>query len=186
MITQLIYAQFSVTVPYLQEKTIKRLIFWVIDSDAPSMLNVQGGAIVIKEFKTFIAKGNMIDIAVGIIIGAAFGKMVTSFVNDIIMPPIGLLLGRVDFSNLFINISGKDYASLAEAKGAGAATINYGLFVNSIIDFLIVSLAIFLVVKQMNKMRTPAAATKSCPFCTSEITVSATRCPFCTSELQSG
>jgi large conductance mechanosensitive channel len=137
-----------------------------------------------KEFKEFIARGNVIDLAVGIIIGAAFGKIVTSFVNDILMPPVGRLLGKVDFSNMFLNLSGGSYASLAQAKAAGAATINYGLFVNSIIDFVIVAFAIFLVIKQVNRFKSPAAAPgKECPYCLSKINEKATRCPACTSEL---
>lgn len=146
----------------------------------------------IKEFKEFAVKGNVIDMAVGIIIGAAFGKIVTSFVNDVVMPPIGRLLGNVDFSNLFINLSGGDYNSLAEAKAAGAATLNYGMFINTVIDFLIVAFVIFLVIKQINKLkRQPVppppgpATTKECPFCLSVIPIKATRCPNCTSELKS-
>ncbi len=139
-----------------------------------------------KEFKEFIMRGNVIDLAVGIIIGAAFGKIVTSLVNDIIMPPIGLLLGKVDFSNLFINLSGQPYATLAAAKEAGAATINYGAFINTVIDFLIVALAIFLVVRVVNRLRRkPEAAptTKECPYCCTAIPIQATRCPHCTSQL---
>jgi large conductance mechanosensitive channel len=141
----------------------------------------------LQEFKEFAMRGNVVDMAVGIIIGAAFGKIITSLVNDIIMPPIGLLLGGVDFSNLYLNLSGGSYASLAEAKAAGAATINYGAFLNTVIDFIIVAFAIFLVVRAINRMkRQPAPAeptTKECPFCLSKIPVKATRCPFCTSEL---
>ena len=138
-----------------------------------------------KEFKEFIAKGNVMDMAVGIILGVAFGKIITSFVTDVLMPPVGLLLGKVDFANLFVNISGKSYATLAEAKAAGAATINYGLFINSIIDFIIVAFVIFLVVKQINKMRKPVVvATKECPYCISLVPPQATRCPACTSELK--
>lgn len=107
----------------------------------------------LKEFKEFAMKGSVIDLAVGVVIGAAFGKIVTSFVEDIIMPPLGMLLGKVDFSNLFINLSGTSYASLAEAKAAGAATLNYGLFINAIVNFLIVAFAIFLVVRTINRMR---------------------------------
>jgi large conductance mechanosensitive channel len=140
-----------------------------------------------KEFKQFIARGNVIDLAVGVIIGAAFGKIVTSFVNDILMPPIGLLLGNVDFTNLFITLSGGVYATLEEAQAAGAATINYGVFINSIIDFLIVAFVIFLLIKQVNRLKKPAPAaeptTQACPYCLSEIPVKATRCPHCTSEL---
>jgi large conductance mechanosensitive channel len=141
----------------------------------------------IKEFKEFVVKGNVLDMAVGIIIGASFGKVVTSFVNDVMMPPIGLLLGKVDFSNLFINMSGKSFESLADAKKAGAATLNYGLFLNTTIDFLIVGFAIFILVRQVNRLKrqTPAAApvTRDCPFCFTDIPVKATRCPHCTSTL---
>ena len=141
----------------------------------------------IKEFKEFVVKGNVLDMAVGIIIGASFGKVVTSFVNDVMMPPIGLLLGKVDFSNLFINMSGKSFESLADAKKAGAATLNYGLFLNTTIDFLIVGFAIFILVRQVNRLKrqTPAAApvTRECPFCFTDIPVKATRCPQCTSTL---
>jgi len=142
-----------------------------------------------KEFKEFILRGNVVDLAVGIIIGAAFGKIVTSFVNDILMPPIGLLLGRVNFANLFINLSGQPYASLADAQAAGAATINYGLFINTVIDFLIVAVVIFLVVRVVNRLRrkpeaAPAApTTKECPYCYTAIPIKATRCPNCTSQL---
>jgi large conductance mechanosensitive channel len=143
----------------------------------------------IKEFKEFVMKGNVLDMAVGIIIGAAFGKVVTSFVSDVLMPPIGLLLGKVDFSNLFINMSGKTFESLAEAKKAGAATLNYGLFLNTTIDFLIVGFAIFIMVRQVNRMKrqevAPAPTTRECPFCYTAIPIKATRCPHCTSELAS-
>jgi large conductance mechanosensitive channel len=140
-----------------------------------------------KEFKEFVMKGNVLDMAVGIIIGVAFGKIITSFVSDILMPPLGLLLGKMDFSNLFINLSGQSYPTIAAAKAAGAATLNYGIFINTIIDFLIVAAAIFLVVRMVNKMkRAPAAAaptTKDCPFCASAIPIPAKRCPHCTSQL---
>ena len=140
-----------------------------------------------KEFKQFIARGNVVDLAVGVIIGAAFGKIVTSFVNDILMPPIGLLLGNVDFANLFIILSGGAYATLEEAQAAGAATINYGVFINTIIDFLIVAFVIFLLIKQVNRLKKPEPAaeptTKECPYCLSEIPIKATRCPHCTSEI---
>jgi large conductance mechanosensitive channel len=141
-----------------------------------------------KEFKEFALKGNLIDLAVGFILGGAFGKIVSSFVADVIMPPLGLLLGKVDFSSLFINLSGTAYATLAEAKAAGAPTLNYGLFLMTVIDFLIVVLVMFLVVKQMNKLRKPAPApaappTKECPFCFSTVSQKAFRCPFCTSDL---
>ena len=143
----------------------------------------------LKEFKAFIMRGNVLDLAIGIIIGGAFGKIITSLVNDIIMPPIGLLLGKVDFSSLYINLSGQAFASLADAKAAGAPTINYGAFINSVVDFVIVALVIFLLIRQVNKMTVkpapaPAApTTKECPFCTSAIPVQATRCPNCTSQL---
>ena len=143
-----------------------------------------------KEFKTFAMRGN-VDLAVGVIIGAAFGKIVTSFVSDVLMPPIGLLLGKVDFSNLFIDLSGQHHATIAEAKAAGAATLNYGLFVNNIIDFLFVAFAVFLLVRQVNRFnKEPEAApaaptTKDCPFCLSAIPLKATRCPNCTSQLES-
>ncbi|NTU75521.1 MAG: large-conductance mechanosensitive channel protein MscL [Anaerolineaceae bacterium] len=144
----------------------------------------------LKEFKAFILRGNVLDLAVAVVIGAAFGKIVGSLVEDIIMPPIGLLLGKVDFANLYLNLSGGVYDSLAKAKEAGAVTINYGVFLNTIINFLIVALAIFLVVKLSNsltkKKEEPAAAptTKDCPYCYSSISIKATRCPNCTSELK--
>jgi large conductance mechanosensitive channel len=142
----------------------------------------------LNEFKKFAMKGNVIDLAVGVIIGGAFGKVVTSLVNDVIMPPIGMLLGKINFSDLFINLSGTKYASLAEAKAAGAATINYGLFMNNIIDFLIVAFSIFIVIKQLDrfKKKEEAApkATKECEYCYSSIPIKATRCPHCTSELE--
>jgi large conductance mechanosensitive channel len=144
-----------------------------------------------KEFKEFVSKGNVMDLAVGVIIGAAFGKIVASLVDDIVMPVVGLLLGKIDFSNLYINLSGGTYASLAEAKKAGAATLNYGLFINVMIDFLIIALVIFMMVKWVNKLRRPALApapaaptTKDCPFCFSAIPIKAVRCPACTSELK--
>ena len=141
----------------------------------------------LKEFKEFALRGNLIDLAVGIIIGGAFGKIITSLVNDIIMPPIGMLLGRVNFTNLFIDLSRKGFATLADAKTAGAATLNYGLFINTILDFLIVAFVMFIVIRQMNRMQKPvpvaAPSTKACPRCLSEIPIKATRCPHCTSEL---
>lgn len=144
----------------------------------------------LQEFKEFAMRGNVLDMAIGIIIGAAFGKIITSFVNDILMPPIGLLLGEVDFSNLFINLSGQPYAALAEAQAAGAATINYGVFLNTVLDFIIVAFVIFLLVRQVNRLkREPEAppaepTTKECPYCLSTIPLKATRCPHCTSELK--
>ena len=142
-----------------------------------------------KEFKEFAMRGNVLDMAVGIIIGAAFGRIVTSMVDDILMPPIGKLLGNVDFASLFISLTGQQYDSLAAAKAAGAATINYGLFLNTIINFLIVAFAIFMLVRQVNRLQKPAPApaaapsTKDCPFCLSAIPIKATRCPQCTSQL---
>lgn len=143
----------------------------------------------LKEFKEFIMRGNVLDLAVGIIIGAAFGKIVSSFVADVLMPPLGLLLGKVDVSGLFLNLSGAGYATIAEAKAHNAPTLNYGLFLQSVIDFVIVAFAIFLLIKQVNRFsRKPEAApaaptTKDCPFCVSTIPLAATRCPNCTSQL---
>ncbi len=141
-----------------------------------------------KEFKQFITRGNALELAIGVIIGAAFSSIVQSLVKDIIMPPIGLLLGRVDFANLYINLSGESYPSLAAAQEAGAATINYGLFINSIINFLIVGFVIFLVVRQINKLtakpEAEAPTTKQCPYCFTTIPIEAKRCPNCTSELE--
>ena len=136
-----------------------------------------------KEFKQFIAKGNVFDLAVGIVLGLAFGTVINSFVNDMLMPPIGLLLGKVDFSNLFINLSGTQYTSLAAAKAAGAPTINYGQFINTLINFLIVAFAVFLMVKHVNRFRALPPGTKDCPHCYSKIPEKASRCPQCTSEL---
>ena len=142
----------------------------------------------LKEFKTFALQGNVVDMAVGVIIGAAFGKIVSSLVGDVLLPPIGLLVGNVDFSNLFINLSGQSYASLAEAKAAGAAVMSYGLFINTVIDFIIVAFVIFLLVKQINRLKTqppPAVPnTKECPHCLSNIPLKASRCAFCTAELK--
>jgi len=141
-----------------------------------------------KEFREFAMRGNVLDMAVGIIIGAAFGKIITSLVNDILMPPIGLVLGKVDFSNLFVDLSGQSHATLALAKAAGAATINYGLFLNTVLDFVIVAFAIFLLIRQVNRLQrpapAPAPATKDCPYCVSKVALKATRCPQCTSELK--
>jgi len=144
---------------------------------------------VLQEFKKFALQGNVLDMAIGIIIGAAFGKIVSSLVTDVLMPPIGLVAGKIDFSTLFINLSGQSYATLAEAKAAGAPTINYGLFLNNIIDFLIVAFVIFFLVKQINRLKrkeAPAAAptTRDCPRCLSAVPLRATRCAFCTSDLQ--
>lgn len=144
----------------------------------------------LKEFREFINRGSVVDLAVGVIVGAAFGKIVNSLVEDIVMPPVGLLLGGVDFSSLFISLSGQSYVSLEEAKAAGAATINYGVFINTVINFVVVALAVFLLVRAVNRLqRKPEASsaeptTKECPYCLSTISVKATRCPHCTSRLQ--
>jgi large conductance mechanosensitive channel len=139
-----------------------------------------------EEFRKFIARGNVIDLAVGLVIGAAFATVVGSFVEDVLMPPIGLALGGVDFSNLFITLSSGSYATLAEAREAGAATINYGLFLNNVITFLIVAFAVYLVVRAYNRMRMPATVAPTeaaCPFCQIPIPLAATRCGHCTSQL---
>ena len=134
-------------------------------------------------------RGNVLDMAIGIIIGTAFGKIITSLVNDILMPPIGVLLGKVDFTNLFVNLSPQRYQRLADAKAAGVATINYGLFLNTVIDFIIVAFVIFLLIRQINRFKKkeePAVPdTRKCPYCFSTISVKAVRCGFCTSELKS-
>ena len=138
-----------------------------------------------KEFRDFAMRGNVVDLAIGIIIGAAFGKIVTSFVNDILMPPLGLILGKVDFSNLFVNLSGHDYASLPEAKAAGAPTLNYGVFINNVLDFVIVAFAVFLLVRTINRMRRePAPSTRPCPYCLTPIPLEAKRCSACTSNVK--
>ena len=144
----------------------------------------------LKEFKEFAMRGNVLDMAIGIIIGAAFGKIVSSFVSDILMPPIGLLMGKVDFSSLFINLSEQNYPSLAAAKAAGAPTINYGVFFQTIFDFVIIAFVIFLLVRQVNRMKrhdeaVPAKpTTKDCLYCMSPIPLRAVRCPHCTSDLK--
>ena len=142
----------------------------------------------IKEFKEFAMKGNIVDLAVGVVIGGAFSKIVTSLVNDIVMPLVGLLMGKIDFSNLFFALGSGNYATIQEAKNAGVATINYGLFINNIIDFLIVAFSIFIVIKQINrfskkKEEKPVENKKKCPYCYSEIHIDATRCPNCIAEL---
>jgi large conductance mechanosensitive channel len=143
---------------------------------------------VLKEFKEFAMRGNVVDLAVGVIIGAAFGKIVSSLVEDVLMPPIGRLLGHVDFSGLFINLSGKVYETLAEAKAHNAATLNYGIFLNNVINFLIVAFAVFLVVQQVNRWtKKPATVavptTKDCPQCAMTIPIAAKRCGHCTAQL---
>jgi large conductance mechanosensitive channel len=144
----------------------------------------------LKEFKAFVMRGNVLDLAVAVIIGAAFGKIISSLVADVLMPPIGLLLGKVDFSGLYVNLSSASYPSLAAAKAAGAPTVNYGLFINATIDFLIVAFVLFLVIRTANRMQetmakpaVAAATTRDCPYCLSTIPIKATRCAHCTSEL---
>jgi large conductance mechanosensitive channel len=141
-----------------------------------------------KEFREFAARGNVVDLAVGVIIGAAFGKIVTSLVNDMVMPPIGMIIGRIDFKNLFVALNGQSYASLADAQKAGAPTLNYGVFLNTVLEFFIIAFVIFLMVRQINRLKTPAPTpptpeARDCPFCISRIPLKATRCPQCTSEV---
>lgn len=143
----------------------------------------------LKDFRSFVMRGNVLDLAVAVIIGGAFGKIVSSLVSDIIMPPVGLLLGKVDFSSLYINLSGTPYASLTAAQEAGAPTINYGVFINAVVDFLIIAAVIFVLVRAAQRLESheeadeaPATA-KECPHCISVVNVKATRCPYCTSAL---
>ena len=143
----------------------------------------------LKEFRDFAVKGNVVDLAVAVIIGGAFGKIVTSFVNDILMPPLGMLLGKVDFTNLFITLTpGKSFESLKQAKDAGAATLNYGIFINTVLDFVFVAFAIFIMIKQINRTKKeaepPPVTTKDCPFCCSAVPLAASRCPHCTSQFE--
>jgi large conductance mechanosensitive channel len=141
----------------------------------------------LREFREFAMRGNLLDMAIGIVIGAAFGRIISSLVNDVIMPPIGLVLGGFDFANLFIALRGGPFASVAAAKAAGAPTINYGVFINTIVDFIIVAFAVFLLIRGINRMRREPEATpttKSCPYCVSTIPLTAVRCPHCTSELK--
>ena len=143
----------------------------------------------LKEFKAFVLRGNVIDLAVAVIIGGTFGKIITSLVNDVLMPPIGLLLGKVDFSNLYLNMSKTKYASLAEAQAAGAPTLNYGLFLNNVVNFVIVALVIFLMIRAMNRLvkkeEKPVEVTnRDCPYCLTAISNKASRCPHCTSEVK--
>jgi large conductance mechanosensitive channel len=152
--------------------------------DAPP----RGGAAMLKEFKAFLMRGNVVDLAVAVVLGAAFGAIVTSFVNDILMPPIGLALGRVNFADMFASLSGQSYPSLAAAKAAGAPTVNYGVFLNTIINFVIIAFVIFLLVRSINRLTAkPEAAaaptTKECVYCASMIPLKAKRCPQCTSDL---
>jgi large conductance mechanosensitive channel len=143
----------------------------------------------LKEFRDFAMRGNVLDMAVGIIIGGAFGKIVSSLVSDILMPPIGLLLGRVSFSSLFVSLSGGSYASIEDARKAGAATLNYGVFLDNVVSFVIVAFAVFLLVKQVNRLarkpQPPPPSRKECPYCITSIPIPAKRCPACTSELAS-
>jgi len=141
----------------------------------------------LKEFKQFALRGNVLDMAIGIILGVAFGKIVTSFVEDLLMPPLGLVIGKVDFANLFLSLTGQHFDSVAAAKAAGAPTINYGVFINNVLNFLIVAFVIFLLVRQVNRLqRQPAPAppsTRECPYCCANIPLKATRCSSCTSEV---
>ena len=142
---------------------------------------------VLNEFKTFIMRGNVVDMAIGLSVGVAFTTVVKSLVDDIIMPPIGVLVGQVDFSQLFISLSGEHFATLKDAQDAGAATMNVGLFINALINFLIVGIVIFFLIKALNRIEPPPPppATKDCPFCLSKVPGKATRCPYCTSQLES-
>ena len=144
----------------------------------------------VDEFKEFAVKGNVLDMAIGVIIGGAFGKIVSSLLADVLMPPIGLLMGNVDFSSLFVSLNGQSYPSLVAAKAAGAPTLNYGVFLNSVLDFVIVAFVVFMVIKQINRLKRQAPApapaaptTKACPECLSTIPIKASRCAHCTSEL---
>src|SRR5216110_2838632 len=143
----------------------------------------------LKEFKEFVMRGNVLDLAVAVVIGAAFGKIIASFVEDVLMPPIGLALGNVDFANLFVNLSDKDYPSVAAAKAAGAATLNYGIFFNTILNFLIIAFVLFLIIRQINALKKPepaaaAPTTKECPHCLSAIPLKAMKCAHCTADLR--
>ncbi len=138
----------------------------------------------LKDFRAFLMRGNVVDLAVAVVLGAAFGAIVTSFVNDILMPPIGLLLGRADFANLFVSLSRQGYPTVAAAKAAGAPTLNYGVFLNAIVNFVIVAYAVFVLVRQVKRMAAapaPPSATRECPYCVSVISLRARRCPQCTS-----
>ena len=155
---------------------------------SPKALLGKGGGI-LGEFREFAMRGSMLDMAVGIIVGAAFGRVVSSFVSDVLMPPISLFMGRSDFSGRFINLSGHAYGTLAQARAAGAATLNYGLFLIAVFDFLIVAFSVFLLIRLVNRLtgraKFPVETTKTCPYCCSAIAIKATRCPQCTSVLTS-
>ena len=142
----------------------------------------------LSEFKQFVMRGNVVDLAVGFVIGGAFAKIVSSLTGDVLMPPLGVVLGHVDFSNLFINLSSKHYDTLTQAKAAGAATLNYGVFINTIIDFLIIAFAVFLLVKWVNRLtgadKPTPTTTKDCPYCLNSIPIAATKCGHCTSEVK--
>jgi large conductance mechanosensitive channel len=160
-----------------------------IQMASPAVVFQGGGPKVLREFKEFALRGNVLDMAIGIVLGVAFGRIVTSFVEDILMPPLGLLLGHVDAAKLFLSLSGKHFDTLAAAKAAGAPTLNYGVFANTIFNFLIVAFSIFLLLRQVNRFRRQAAPapvplTRECPFCFSAVAVKAVRCPCCTSELK--
>jgi large conductance mechanosensitive channel len=154
----------------------------------PAPLLKPGGPKMMKEFKEFALRGNVLDMAIGIILGVAFGRIVTSFVEDILMPPLGLLLGKVDFSNLFFSLTGKHFDTIAAAKAAGAPTLNYGLFVNHVFNFVIVAFAIFLLVRQVNRLKRPAPeaapSMRECPLCLSIIPLKASKCAHCTAEVK--
>ena len=137
----------------------------------------------LREFKAFVIRGNVVELAVAVVLGVAFGAIVTSFVNDLLMPPVGLLLGRVSFSDLFISLSGRSYPTLAAAKAAGAPTLNYGVFLNTVVNFVIVAFAVFLLVRQVNRLKAPPAPARECPYCATAIPLTARRCPHCTSDL---
>jgi large conductance mechanosensitive channel len=155
---------------------------------SPKILFGKRGGTIAQEFRDFAVRGNMLDMAVGIIIGAAFGRVVSSLVTDVLMPPIGLLIGKADFSSRFINLSGTAYSTLAQAKAAGAVTMNYGIFLNAVFDFVIVAFAVFLMIRQVNRLKggekPPVVTTRDCPYCLTPIPLHAARCPHCTSQLK--
>ncbi|HYX70736.1 MAG TPA: large conductance mechanosensitive channel protein MscL [Terriglobales bacterium] len=158
-----------------------------ISMSSPGAVFKVGGPKFLRDFKEFALRGSVLDMAVGIVLGVAFGRIVTSFVDDILMPPLGMLLGHVDAANLFVSLTGKHFDTLAAAKAAAAPTLNYGVFLNNIFNFLLVAFAIFVLVRQVNRFRrsqdAPAPTTKECPYCLSAVPLKATRCPHCTSQL---